>query len=312
MKFESLFLGFYMMLSRIFFFVFKMVLVVVCSLLFSAQVQSAENHLSDLWELLKAKEYKEPSNDEMKWATQLFHQAMDKNSQSINNKAAIASDLFIEELVDGTLSKLLIIRETAQKLNGRGLFVMRPDGNGILLQAPHGYMDVYTGKLVSQMMQEQNYSALSVNSVPRRYKKNKKWVNADMAHLTSTYFYLWSQIFAEKFPSGQIIQLHGFNNKNRSTTKNVDIILSNGTQFVDVPLLKQAQCLKNWLGESRVLVYPREIKILGATSNSIGSLLRDKKFTDFKHYEMSLDLRKRLVNESESRKILTNCITMSA
>ena len=89
MKFESLFLGFYMMLSRIFFFVFKMVLVVVCSLLFSAQVQSAENHLSDLWELLKAKEYKQPSNDEMKWATQLFHQAMDKNSQSINNKAAI-------------------------------------------------------------------------------------------------------------------------------------------------------------------------------------------------------------------------------
>jgi hypothetical protein len=289
---------------------------------FSMQSQIDDNKLNQpetslyrTWRSYRSESYVHPSASELKDASGFFSSLFevvfkaDNNTQKLTkqiNQINLNSHFTVVEK-DFLNETLFIVSEHKAHRSGSGFYVFRKNGNGVMLQAPHAFKDLNSGSLAIKLMQEGNYSGLALNTVPRKYKTISKEVDADVAHLSSSFFMAASIEFSRHFPQGQIIQLHGYNSDRREETKNTSMIISPGSKSLMSPIIRQQSCLMQNL-TPKVLVYPKDINLLGGTTNTIGQALRNFGYTGFRHFEMSLPLRKRMLKSRKSRDIFSQCI----
>lgn len=276
----------------------------------SLQADNLTHSLQEQWKTVRADKYQLPTaynlNNSKKLFSKLFEHGL--SVELITSFRELGLHLTEYKI---NAESLIIVNESQPPYQGAGLYIIRQNGNGIMLQAPHGYSDLHTGKLVLKLMQEGRYSAVALNTIPRSYLLNNERQHADMAHMWSTYFMSFSDAFASQYPSGHIVQLHGFNSAKRLVTNDVSMILSAGVKSKNHHVQHQAACMRKLI-TSKVRIYPDEINVLGGTTNSIGRNLRKYGFSGFRHYEMNFDLRKKLINKKDLRNKFSNCIVNDA
>lgn len=203
-----------------------------------------------------------------------------------------------------------VLREAAGDCRGRGVYRLR-DGQGaapLALVAPHDGADRHTGEIVRLMFEDGNAAAAAWNSAPRRPGPDCPGGGDPTRHKTH-FLTAFSLAFAERHPSGRIVQVHGFDAGNRTSraAQLADVIVSDGSRTPAPALLDLADCLSARLAPMRVLVFPLETGELGATVNRQGQALRAAGFTGFAHVELSSRLRQRLVTDTPLRAAFLRC-----
>ena len=201
--------------------------------------------------------------------------------------------------------------EDAQDCAGRGAYMLGISQSSapMLVSAPHRSTDRHTGTLALQLFSEGTLAAAAWNSAPRR--ANDACANAaDLARSPLNHFSQFTLAFAQVYPAGLVVQLHGFDRETRQSQAgaDADVILSNGTDSASGSLLDIADCLSATLHPRRVLVYPNDVSELGALSNAQGQALRESGFDGFVHVEMSLALREALIADHDARSNLVKCL----
>jgi len=196
----------------------------------------------------------------------------------------------------------ITLQELPTAKQGRGLFAINTQATkNRLLQAPHADSDLYTGKIADRLFLEGEFKAAQWNTVKRDI--------SDMAHEPDTYWQAFTLAFAKQYPDGKIIQLHGYEQDIRKTAAGEasDMILSAGHKAPPPWLQQTAACLKNAFPK-RVSLYPSDVRELGGTGNVQGRLLQALKHDGFLHIEMSKAMRKELLDNADTRKLLLNCL----
>lgn len=228
--------------------------------------------------------------------------------------AAITSDLakLDYDLREDSQSGLTLVVERPNARRGRGFFAFRKNGADALLQIPHAFKDEMTRDIGTALMQEGRFIAAAWNTVPRNFVANGDRVNADMAHLEDTYFIAFSRAFATQFPKGKVLQLHGFEQSKRrqDIAQVAAAILSNGTRTPPAEIPELADCLGKSTRE-HILSYPRDVRELGGTTNTIAAALRKAGNDGFYHLEMSRSFRSALIEHAEMRQKLLACFGVS-
>lgn len=212
------------------------------------------------------------------------------------------------------LAGTTLLVESPEQRQGRGIFAWRAPGAALpwLLQAPHQRDDAHTGTLVRLLFQEQPVQAAMWNSLGRRAPASGG--SADQAHQEDTYWQAMTRAFANRYPKGRVIQLHGFDTDKRKSdaAAQLDLILSAGHRAPPAWVRSLGTCLNTRLAPLRLGLYPDQVRELGATTNVQGRLLRDLGHSAFAHLEMSLPVRERLVADPDLRGRLLECLKADA
>lgn len=270
-----------------------------------------KDYLNVFWRSLFSAEFIAPSEQQLVDAEKLFSELLDQPEgfKYLNySDKELSNSFFNTKIVKNDDELLLLIHEKNTPYSGAGFYIIRPQkrGNGVLLQAPHGFSDLKTGALALQLMKEYNFSALAVNTARRHYTINQQVVDADLAHFSDSFFLRFSRSFAQKYSKGQILQLHGFNSTKRQVTSNVSMIVSAGTKRYPVAMLPVVECLKSNVSLTSK-AFPAEIAVLGGTQNTIGKTMREMGFNGFRHVEINLDLRRKLISDQSLRHDFVRC-----
>lgn len=207
--------------------------------------------------------------------------------------------LAMQQVNQGNFSTL---QELPTAKNGRGFFAINTQvKNNRLLQAPHSDTDLNTGKIVSSLFLTGGFKAAQWNTVRREI--------SDMAHTTDTYWQTFTKVFAEQYPDGKIIQLHGYEQTSRATDAalGTDIIVSAGHKSPPLWVQQTAACLKKSLSQI-VALYPIDVQELGGTTNVQGQLLQSLGHQGFLHIEMTKVTRQALVDDANLRNRFMSCL----
>lgn len=201
------------------------------------------------------------------------------------------------------LDSMLVLQEENTHKTGRGLYAIKMGGKAYLLQAPHSETDLYTGQIVAQLFSDYPFQAAAWNTVSRK--------QADMAHLSESYFQSFTQAFVESIPNGKVIQLHGFEQKKRKSAdgQDADMIISAGIANPPDWVKKIAHCFKQSLSSYQIKLYPEDIQELGALTNAQNNLLQSLQYQSFLHIEMSKPLRETLANNAQLRQQFNMCLS---
>jgi hypothetical protein len=206
-----------------------------------------------------------------------------------------------------------VIREAAGQRTGKGLYVLR-QGAGrptpVLLQAPHRFTDLDTGRIVARLLEEGGFLAAAWNTVPRWYEDGGVRIDADLAHVEVSHFNAFTRAFAKVHGRSRVIQIHGFERARRRSGAGAQagVIVSSGTGRPGSASAEVARCLEGALTPERVLLYPVDVKELGGTTNANAAALRELKFDGFVHIEVARELRIRLRDDEEARKTFARCL----
>lgn len=267
---------------------------------------SFANSISDLQHLIREAQqggsYVAASPEEIEKAAVLFNQTL--TTPNLTNTLKRQWDALDFELLEVQLDEkyIRIVREKSDKKFGRGFYAFQANIQGNSLEAPHTFTDLKTGEIALKLFAQFPYSASAWSTVIRD--------QADMAHLTSSYFMAFSQVFLRERPGHYLIQLHGFSQEKRSSSlgQQADIILSSGAIENESVLNTIQNCLLSTLSQ-KVYVYPKDIGELGATTNAINKTFSVKERKAFIHIEMSGYMRQLLVSDSSALKKLNHCLS---
>jgi hypothetical protein len=173
----------------------------------------------------------------------------------------------------------------------------------LMLQAPHQFYDLHTGKIANALFNDGKYQIKMLNSAQRYSSKN-----ADLAHQKLSIFSAFAEVFAQHNHQGKIIQIHGYDAKKRKTNagKYADIIISNGTKYPDSYLRELQTCHRVELGLV-TRIYGYDVFELGATTNKIGQRLNKRHEGQFVHIELSKEVRENF-NDEEWLRGFNKCL----
>lgn len=269
------------------------------------QPDSNPKSLKQALKAAKGGEYRPASTAELRQVETLFRGTLQQKPTSQLQSVWQDQGFAFRTLTDK--EDMVVVQELQR--SGRGFYAFRQTGRlPIALQAPHSYKDLYTGHIVRQLMQEGDYVAAAWNTVPR-YGKTKSDDFADLAHLDNTVFQAFGRAVANQYPTGAIVQLHGFAQQHRKTEagKTADLILSGTTKIPSQRVLDLGRCLKTKLTPFVVRIYPYEVTELGGTTNSNAKDLRKRGFNHFIHVELCKPLREQLRQHQTLRKHFNSC-----
>ena len=207
--------------------------------------------------------------------------------------------------------RLQVLRESPGQKRGRGLFVIGPlPGDRLLIQAPHQFTDLDTGRILASVVAESPSAAAAFNTVPRQITVAEREVDSDLAHLGYSEFMAFTDAFVRAVPDARVVQLHGFDQAKRTTPegRDADVILSNGTQTPGPYVSTLANCLRRTWPKRVVRLYPVEVDELGARTNTIGKLVRSAHGDRFVHVELSRPLRRQMARDADLRRDLMRCL----
>ncbi len=190
----------------------------------------------------------------------------------------------------------------------------------ILLEAPHNYFDERTGQLGAQLFffppPGARPRAFFTNTIHRYQsapgkKLKQKNSPADVAHNPEHGYSTATEAFARAL-GGRVlvIQLHGFagqpgagedDEESAATPTEISMVVSAGDKQASSPRSAAlAAALARAFGTG-VKRYPEDVKVLGATTNVQGRLLRSVQGAEFVHIEMSAELRKSFTSDAAQR-----------
>lgn len=213
--------------------------------------------------------------------------------------------------------RCLALLEARGQSRGAGAYLFRiapqRDEPVILLQAPHSFYDVGTGRLAAELFFAAKPGvrprALFTNTI-HRYQlapgdKFKRPINpADVAHNREHAFSIATQAFIVAAGSAQVIQLHGFGKRdddNDDDSQAIAMVVSAGIPAKSSPWSAAiADALVEAFGPG-VKRFPEQVRVLGATTNVQGQLVRNRNPNGFVHIEMSGELRGQLARDAAAR-----------
>ncbi|MCP4806810.1 MAG: hypothetical protein GY884_15815 [Proteobacteria bacterium] len=171
-----------------------------------------------------------------------------------------------------------------------GLYVVRmTESSPVIVQAPHAWYDLKTGRLASLLFEEGTGQLLMLNS-GQRYAFER----ADLAHADDTYYQAFTIAAAQSLDQPLVVQLHGFADENsRAST-----VLSPGSALADPADLADSRWDLTGLLPGRSKSGDSVPKLAGRT-NSQGIALSSH--ARFLHLELSKKARSELVQEPEVR-----------
>lgn len=204
----------------------------------------------------------------------------------------------------------LALAEPEGSCGGRGVYLLREgaDRLPVALVAPHRGADRRTGEIAAALFEEYPFAAAAWNSAPRR-SSDGCGTGGDVTREPTHYLTAFSRAFAERYPQGRIVQIHGFD-ENRSDRMPIaaDAIVSDGSRAPSERLLDLADCLSAAFPERTIQVFPIDIELLGATTNAQGRALREAGFAGFAHLELSAQFREALEANPAERARLAACL----
>ncbi len=251
--------------------------------------------------------YEQASDDELKQAEHLFNLLFTQSSNTEAKTLAIKLGFTWKENKKNIYLKEMNTQNKRKTGKGEYRF-SKIVKKGIALQAPHRYHDKHTGVIVKKLFSQYDISSIALNSLPRNAVTKGISASADLAHSDNNYHIAYSRAFANHFPHGNLIQLHGFNAKKRTSiiARDADIIMSTASSWSSNYLFKVQKCLstQNWVS----LRFPQQVKELGATQNSIASVMRQLGHVGFTHLELNLSSREAIVNDKSQLKRFAGCL----
>ena len=204
----------------------------------------------------------------------------------------------------------LLLHQQPGQCSGQGLYLVRMDpADDVAVQIPHGYFDRYTDEIGAGLLQAP-LRVIAFNTARRHYTLNGSEVDADLAHRGDNYFVALTRAFRRVFPSGRLVQLHGFSAVKRSSVagRSAAAIISSGSDMPAAGSTAVAACLQ-LLPIGPVRLYPRDVTELGATRNVQGRLLRASGHNGFVHVELNRELRERLRADDTLRDGFAACLS---
>lgn len=277
------------------------------TLLLCSAAQGEETLASLLRAASNGGHFEAVGEQELQQATVLFSRLA--RGEAVQSVSSAAETLALDIV---TLPQLIVVREKPEARRGRGLFVFRPPAgkknqHDILL-IPHSFKDEMTREIGLALFAEGHFRAAAWNTVPRRYDRDGKPVDADMAHLSATYFNAFTRAWAEISKEDSFLQLHGFDPAKRrdASAAQAAIILSAGHTNPPSQLRQRWQCLQKAIPGAAL--YPETTRELGGTTNSQGKLLRAAGNPNFIHAELSREFRVSLLNDINLRRRLLDCL----
>ncbi len=254
--------------------------------------------------------YVPATEQQLQQAEAAFETLLENPGAMVGAAATLWKDLgFTVTSVASGGATWIVLRESPGQCRGQGLYLVRQGAAaGLLLQVPHGYFDQYTDDIAAGLLQAP-IRAIAFNTVPRHYTQHGMRIDADFAHRADNLFSPLARAFVRVYPSGRLVQLHGFDPAKRDTAagRSAAVIVSSGTAWPTPASTAVANCLQPLLDDP-VRLYPRDIRELGATTNLQGRLLRERGHNGFVHVELSRALRGRLRNEAPLRSSLGACL----
>lgn len=202
-----------------------------------------------------------------------------------------------------------VVREPPGRCRGQGLYLVRQGAAAdLLLQIPHGYSDLHTDDIAAGLLQTP-LRAIAFNTVPRHFSRHGKQSDSDFAHAADNLFAPLTRAFARAWPTGRVVQLHGFDPEKRDTAagRSAAVIVSAGSAGPTPSSTAVAACLQALLRDP-VRLYPRDVRELGATTNLQGRQLRELAHNGFVHVELSRALREHLRKAESSRAGFAACL----
>jgi hypothetical protein len=205
--------------------------------------------------------------------------------------------------------------EPSERVRGAGAYVLRvapPEpGPTILLQAPHEFFDLHTGRIAAELFFDPppdvatRPRALFTNTI-HRYQLAPN--PADVAHNPQHAFSVATEAFALAAGGARVIQIHGFgartDDDDGGEPGSVAAVISAGDEAGSSPLTQAlASALIAEYGPE-VKRFPEDVRFLGATTNVQGRLLRRIEGSEFVHLELSAELRKKLLGSAQLRRRL--------
>ncbi len=252
--------------------------------------------------------YRHPDDRELRQAEELFVRTL-KGESAVDLKEGWGKLNFeLLEVAEGK-EQFILLRERKEYKSGRGFYLLRRGGLPLMLQMPHSFKDEQTRRIGLDMALEGRCMVAAWNTVPRWYEENGSRVDADLAHMDGTYFTALTRAFLRVSPRGTVAQLHGFEGGKRKSRRgaDADVIVSSGTKNATAGVRKAAACL-GAKSDAKVLVYPDNVRELGATTNVIGRLMADSGSSRFIHLEMSNEFRSGLRKNASLRASLNRCL----
>ncbi|MDQ6962177.1 MAG: hypothetical protein Q9M28_06550 [Mariprofundaceae bacterium] len=263
--------------------------------------------LNQTWKESRQGVFVQPSQYQVEQATQLFFDLFTNNN---SNPEAWESLGMKVKYLHKKGQAFIVIQEQNNQYHGRGFFAIRSEENhALLLQAPHAFKDLHTGRIALKLFQKSHAKAAAWNTVPRHYFADSERVDADLAHRDNTFFTAFSHAFIQAYPQGKTLQLHGFSQKKRQSisAQQADMILSSGQQYPSRTLQNLAHCLKRDQTQS-ILIYPTDVQELGGTTNVIAKYIVQQRHHSFIHLEMSFETRKTLRHNTDMQHALLQCL----
>jgi hypothetical protein len=251
-----------------------------------------------------------PHADAVARSEALFERLLrdDESAEVRHGLSSIGFDLVSAASGD---ERLAMVREASEAARGGGVYVFRQRGaRPVLLQAPHRFHDIGTGRIVLGLLAVGGIRAAAWNTVPRRHVRDGEMVDSDLAREPVSHFNAFGQAFARQHPRGRVIQIHGFARENRTTASGAaaSVIVSSGTEHPSRAVREVAECLSGVLAPEPVLLFPEDVRELGATTNVNGQILRRMGFRGFVHVELARELRDRLLDEPRLLERVGGCL----
>lgn len=247
-----------------------------------------------------------PSQDSLRLAEELFTLILggcEKDCRISSLCVQLSLDL---KRIGSRGDGFIVLHEPLDQQRGRGLYAFRKTGGKkpVLLQAPHSFYDLHTGKIAELLFTEGRFAAAAWNTVHRFSEQNGKDEPADLCRVAGSFLHALSSAFAAVFPEGRVVQIHGFSQQKRKSSRagSSDIILSNGSRNPALYLRRLSADLAPHFN-NKISVFPVDVKELGGTKNTIGRLLRSLKHDGFLHIEVSKPARSRLLKDAELRRM---------
>ena len=288
-------------------------LLVLLFLFFNASALYAETIMERFLKAGTGGSYEEPAAKELDKAGELFG---DLFKGRLTDDAQIEWEKLNFNLVrikEGGEEFILLEEKEAYK-RGRGFYLFRQSNyKKLAIQSPHSIDDLYTGEITMGMALEGRIISAAWNTVPRNSIHDAKSEGSDLAHLRESYFTAYARAFARAYPSGSLIQLHGFVKEERKnkTGSEPDMIVSSGSKVPGRRAEQIDRCLEQDVSGASSL-YPLEIDELGGRTNATGIALRKMGYNGFIHIEMSKPVRTLLKNDKKVRTSFLGCIEGAA
>lgn len=261
----------------------------------------------------KGGSYNQSSAAELRKAEELFGYLFKGKLNDDVQKQWDKLNFKIVRMKDGG-EEFIILEEKETHKRGRGFYLFRQTNyKELAIQSPHSVDDLFTGEITLELVMEGKFVSAAWNTVPRSYVNDGRNESSDLAHLKESYFTAYARAFARAYPSGNLIQLHGFVKEERRSKRGLetDIIISSGSKIPGSRAEQIDRCLgKDVAGMSSL--YPVEIKELGGSTNTTGIALRKMGYNGFVHIELSKQMRMLLKDDKKIKTSFRGCIEVEA